>query len=404
MDIPVHSVPRSATPFVLTAFIQATAALTLSGLAILALVLLLAPPLFPEHSLRVERWYPNPTAPPQDNASEWVFPTLPTHGYAMAQAMISPLTASDYPFLQVHIEGRSAETEVAVIWSTDTQSAAINKYPLPWSSGTLSVLDLGSIRQWRGRVLHLGIAISGQAPGPVRIRSLEVVSPSALVRVQAAWSAATAFEGWHPYSINFAYGGSPANWPIGPLAVTAWVILASLLLALFQWLRGTHGRLLPLSMIMLCGWGLLDARWQLDLTRQHARTLHEYAGRSVAGKRADGEDGPLFRFILSAKALMPKPPQRVLLIPDAGDTLRAAQLRASYYLRPHNVYAEDLRPLCQGALDAGDYVLALGTHPSLQYVASTRRLSWSGCPALPAERLASTTVGQLFRIGDHSTL
>ena len=380
------------------ALLQAVAALAISGLGLLALGLVLTLPVFPKQVVRAERWY-HPARPgaSREDPSVWVLPALPITGHAVAQAGIRPLVADEYPFLRIRIEGRSAETEVAVLWRTDTRPTAINKYPLPWAGSSLSVLDLGFVRQWNGRVLNLGIAVGGRAPGPLRIHSLELASPSALGRLQAAWSAATAFEGWHAYSINFAYGGSPTNWSIGPLAVTAWVVLASIVLVVLQ-LVGRAPGALPFALVFLCGWLLLDARWQLDLARQQARTVHEYAGQSVMGKRASGDDGPLFRFLVSVKALIPKSPQRIVLIPSDQDPLRAKLLRTSYYLRPHNVYLEDLRPLCQGKLDVGDYVLALGTNRLFGYDAALHRLSWSDCPALPAQRVASTAVGQLFRI------
>ena len=95
----------------LTAPVQAATALTVSGLIMLSLLLLLMPPLFPEHSMQIEHWYRYPTTSQQGSPSDWVLPTPPARGYAMAEAVIPPLVAADYPLLRVYIEAaRSCRT------------------------------------------------------------------------------------------------------------------------------------------------------------------------------------------------------------------------------------------------------------------------------------------------------
>jgi hypothetical protein len=93
-----------------------------------------------------------------------------------------------------------------------------------------------------------------------------------------------------------------------------------------------------LASVVLAGWVLLDARWQLDLWRQLGLTRERYAGKSWLEKRLAAEDTALFRFALDVKARLPPSPQVVYLLasePDAAD--RYLQLRLRYHLLPHNV-------------------------------------------------------------------
>lgn len=379
-------------------------ALISSSLILSTIWLLLITPTTPQHTLQVTHWQGSPDAPRSDLASEWIFyPVIATGEAAWAQ--LAPLDAADYPILMVNIDGRTAGTEIAILWRTAARPNAINQYPLPWAATTKSALNLNSVRQWAGKIINVGIAVGGRATGAITIRDLTLQSYSALSAWQLIWTAATSFESFQPYSINFLHGGLPLDNTItGTLIIAAWIILAIILNLIWQWLLNNKQRTPSLVIIFLTGWILLDIRWQLNLIRQHEITQYEYAGQSALAKNLNGKNGPLFRFLTSAKELLPPTPQRILLIPSDQDIYQAKLQRASFYLRPHNVYSIDTKPWCQNKLRPGDYVLALGKPKMLRYTAN--RLHWDGCNSLAqpnatefvAERIANTAIGQLFLI------
>lgn len=391
--------------YILTSLLATAGALVSSGVVLLLLIIFLKSPLIPERTVQISAWYPTPGTSQLTKTSELIIPTVPNTGIII-RAKFHPVQASAYPLLLAQITGRTATTEVAVLWRTDTHPTALNKYILPWTvMGSLSVLNLGAIRQWAGQILDFGIVINGSATKTIHIHSMQLVAPSALGWLQELWANATSFEGFHGYSINFIHGGASIAWPLGLPLIAVWIILAELLLIGWQWLNNKTWQFWPLALVFLTGWLLLDARWQLDLLRQYTLTQYQYAGQTAIGKRLNNPDSALFRLALAIKATLPKSPQKILLIPSDTDSTRALLLRASYYLRPHNVYAADAMPLCQHQLSFGYYIVTLGESTAMRYTSG--KFTWKGCAAntpesnnagVSATRLISTSAGQLFRV------
>lgn len=376
--------------FPIKSLLHATIALVISSLMLISAWLLLMSPVLAMRNLEIKDWR--------------VFFPIEITGEAV-WAKLPSLDAADFPILRVNIEGRTAGTNVAVLWRTKDYPTKINQYLLPWAIGSVSALNLSSIRQWHGPILDIGIAVGGRATGPVRIRSFKLQSWSALEQLQLLWTLATSFEGFKAYTINFIYGGMPSNNYISAtVIIAAWIVLASVLMFIWQIFMEKQLTFVTFYLIIIIGWLILDFRWQLELIRQRELTVYEYAGQTIAAKRSNGKDGALFRFIAAIKDLLPKSSQRILLIPSDRDREHATLMRASFYLRPHNVYAIDTMPLCQKKLQAGDYVLSLGTSNLLNFV--NNRLLWEGCnlfigynnTGLIVDRIAATAVGQLFLI------
>jgi hypothetical protein len=371
----------------------------------LSVWLLLQPPIFSAQTLKVTKWhgltnYSHSNLP----SSEWKFyPIIPSGEIIWAQ--LNPFNAQDFSILTAKITGRSKETQVAVLWRSADNPNKINQYKLAWPIGNASALNLTAIRQWNGQIINLGIAVGGHAIDSVHIYSIHLQSMSALGKLQLLWTEATNFEGFRPYTINFIYGGIPSNNYISSVSiVTIWIIIASTLNFIQQLIIDKRIYSLPFYLIFITGWIILDIRWQWELIRQRNSTLHKYANHSIATRRFNDKDGAMFKFINTVKELLPPPPQRIILILGNPGANNLALTPASFFLRPHNVYAEDTLPLCQNRINSGDYVLALGFPKMLHY--AEQQLSWEGCkdmynlnnPKFTAKNIVTTSVGQLFLI------
>jgi len=445
---------------ILKTILHAAIALSASCLILFSAWLLLTSPIFPQHQINITNWRGLPNNH-NTSSAEWIFYPIEPAGEAIWAQLPFILNATNYHIITAHIEGRTTQTQAIILWRTQARPNVINKYPLPWPASSASTFNLNTVRQWTGNILNFGIAIGGQASTPVRVHSVTIQSLSALGQLQLLWTAATSFEGFRAYSINFIYGGLTLYTTIsGTLIIATWISLASLLSLISQLIRRFTRKNVPTSFrrklmsfrrklmsfrrkltsfrrkpeskldtgfrrcdevisgnrlitnklhlatfatILLIGWLILDMRWQLELMRQRELTIREYAGLTPEARRLNGKDGTLFRLITAAKNLMPKTPQRILLIPNTEDINNAKLSRASFYLRPHNVYTADMTPLCQSKLQPGDYIFSIGTPAKLLY--RDQRLSWEGCNVLLGEkqfliakRILATAVGQLFFI------
>lgn len=308
------------------------------------------------------------------------------------------LQAEDYASAIVELGGyRPGDTLLFFLWSEAEAPDTVLGTPLSWSGGETLAARLEAQSPWGGTVTALGVGVAGPLAAPVTIRRLSLVPRTRAAIAASVWREWTVFEGLDAHSSNFVIGGSDRVRPLfRPVpAAAAWVGLA---LALHSLVRAP-GRRWPdprvCASVVLAGWVLLDARWQVDLWRQLRLTRERYAGKSWLEKRLAAEDGDLYRFALDLRARLPPSPQVVYLLardPDVAD--RYLQLRARYHLLPHNVCSYYSLPPAE--LAPGEYLVVFGSRADLVYDAAAGTLR-SETEEIPVERILVGRLGTLYR-------
>ena len=338
--------------------------------------------------------------------------SVPKGSRAMAMAQDVSLTASDYSHVVVTLSGYRPTMNVLLLWSTSDAPSKIQGTPLAWTGGSELGLRLETVEPWQGLVTSVGIGVVGPVEDPITIQQVRLVPSSAGSWLGALWREWSTFEGFDGYSTNFVIGGSSqTSQRIRPVpAVAAWLGLALLLYALFavsgRW--GWDARVI--GSIVVLGWLLLDARWQLDLWRQLGITHERYAEKSWTEKRLAAEDGELFRFAMEVKRRLPEEPQALFVLtqsPESADRYLAH--RSRYHLLPHNVCSYYTHPPPKKEMRAGGYLLIFHPRSDIIYDESSGRLFWDHSGEVPdvaalreggllVEAIFSDELGSLYRM------
>lgn len=323
-------------------------------------------------------------------------------GVAIVQGAIAGLDADAYDRLRLGLETEGSVPELRLIWMrADDPGVTHEISPSPDAAGGAEI-SLDEAPDWRGRIIAIGLVLIGQPERPALVERL-VLEPSPLglrrflKRLSLAWHAD---EGWTGRSINFEYAGFRATRISLPLLVACWVGMSALLFGLMNppW-RG-HRSPAPYALILLCGWLLLDARWQWVLGERLARTYAAVADAGDSGTRPPGPDADLDPFLSEIRRRLPESPARVFLVASDPGGYPAGRVR--YHLLPHNssLGRSELPPLAQ--VQAGDYLLLLSTETGIRFDAVRGRLIGRD-GSLSVERLYRLPgQGALFRIqGGH---
>lgn len=322
---------------------------------------------------------------------------VPAGGRATALASGFRLQGEDYASAIVELGGYRPGDQLLFLWSEAAAPDAVLGTPLSWSGGETLAARLEAQPPWGRTLTALGVGVAGPLAAPLTIRRLRLVPRTRAAVAASVWREWAAFEGLDAHSSNFVIGGSDqVRPPFRPApAAAAWVGLS---LALHFLVRAS-GRRWPdprvCASVVLAGWVLLDARWQVDLWRQLRFTRERYAGKPWLEKRLAAEDGDLFRFALDLKARLPPSPQVVYLLardPDVAD--RYLQLRARYHLLPHNVCIYYSAPPAE--LAPGEYLVVFASRTDLVYDAAAGTLR-SETEEVPVERILAGRLGTLYR-------
>ena len=337
--------------------------------------------------------------------------SVPKGRRAAAMAPDVSLTASDYSYVVVTLSGYRPTIKVLLLWSTSDAPSKIQGTPLAWTGRSELGLRVETVQSWQGLVTSVGIGVVGPVEDPITIHRVRLVPSSPGSWLGALWREWTTFEGFDGHSTNFVIGGSSQmSQLIRPVpAVAAWLGLALLLYALFvasgrwSWDARVTGS------IVVLGWLLLDARWQLDLWRQLGITHERYAEKSWPEKRLAAEDGELFRFAMEVKRRIPEEPQTLFVLtqsPESAD--RYLALRSRYHLLPHNVCSYYSHPPPKEEMRPGSYLLVFHPRSDIIYDESSGRLFWDHDGRVPdvaafpgggllVEPIFSAELGSLYR-------
>ena len=320
--------------------------------------------------------------------------------------------ARPYDRLIWRIQGINPGQEVRLIWQIQSDSGNARQLPVQFNDLQTGSVQLRSQPDWQGYIVSLGLLVRGSFLQPLRIEKVELwpAPLSAAALLDQAWQEWTTSEYWSQRSAHFI-SGAPYRSLFHPVVMTAvWIGLSVILYVIYQFLAWPQQRwrFSPLMVPFLIGWGILDVRWQMDLTQRTLITDQRFAGKNAVEKRQAADDGELFRFLQKIRSHLPERPARIFVVNNDVANRKLLRnyvtARARYHLQPHNSFADvgDWSQL--GQARPGDYILILqpdkGIHQQsadLQYSSVQRRLQWSS-GSLSVENLYREALGQLLRV------
>ena len=327
---------------------------------------------------------------------------LDPQGRAFAAGSIMRLPAESFPVLEWRIDGLTPRAEVLFTWTTSADPTQTRSLPIGDVSVGTGKLRLDDDPHWNQTILTVGLMVRGTLLEPLSIHrlALEPDRSSATALLEQLWSEWTAFEGWHPYSINFIIGGARRDRLLSPtLAAAAWVGLSALLYAGLIVIRRRTWDIKPFILFFFAGWLALDGRWQLDLWRQLEITRETFAGKNWEEKRLAAEDSGLFQFAQTIKEQLTQDPARIFIIThNLLGTQYYRRVRMHYFLLPYNVSAQWTEPPPPAQTRAGDYLLFLYPVEGVTYDQASRTLLWGEDSALTVEPILKSRRGVLFQV------
>ncbi|HVO89615.1 MAG TPA: hypothetical protein VMV45_13815 [Casimicrobiaceae bacterium] len=304
--------------------------------------------------------------------------------------------SSDYPGIAWIAIDLTDATKADLLWRSDYTPGRVNALPLRIESGRLVPIVMKGQPGWIGNITGIALSLRGALPQPVRLRGATASPLGAINLLRDRAHEWLALETWTGTSINTVTGGADVqSLPLPLLLAFAAALAAGVTWVAYR--RGWNALAVapPVAIVtvFLLAWVVLDARWMWNLVRQVEVTGSQYAGKDWHEKHLASEDAPLFAFIEKARAKLPPPPARILVMADEP----YFRGRAAYHLYPYNViyspYANRLPTADQ--LRPGDAVLVYQRH-GVQYDAQNQVLRWDGTQTRKAKLLMVDHGSALF--------
>lgn len=317
------------------------------------------------------------------------------HDYALVTVHTS-FSASEYPFLSYEITGRHPDLRVSLMWRTLDNPSELYLYDLPWNEDKPSGTALHSNPEWRGRIIELGLRVTGESrESPLVVSHLTLEANSWRGAITSMWREWTTPRGWTQQSINYLYGTIRKHSLSPTLVMAAWAGAALILLAGTGLYRNRHD-FPSYGAVLLIPWVVLDLFWQHELSAQLTETKHLFGGKTTHEKHLADIDRHIYRYMRRLKEqVLPPPPSRIFIIHKSkGHNFE--RLKAQYYLLPNNVFNHGQTPPNRG-IEPGDYILLLGDLPGPTYFEHQGVLVWAENHSLKADLIDSDPGGTLYK-------
>ena len=309
----------------------------------------------------------------------------------MLSARVTPFGADGHPRVDFNLHSTDVlPVELVFLWRTQERPNRNFSKQLTWTDTHIAPLDLGPEDGWSGTITGVALVARGVLPRPLVLDSFSVptVSVASVIGdIAAQWAA---FIPIVAASVTLPFDAERSHYA----TLLAIVACGGFFAAAVYWL--VTRRALPRDTrvywaIVVAAWLIVDARFQVNLWRQLARTAAMFAGKSGEEKRLASDDHELYTLMREVSMALPPPPVRVHFIADD----LALRTRGSYFLYPQNVYhsmgARAPKPV-PDELRSGDYVLLFLTG-DLGYEPSTQTLVWRDGRRKPAEEILSRPPG-----------
>lgn len=313
---------------------------------------------------------------------------------AVLSARVEPFAADGHPRVDLNLHSTDVlPVELVFLWRTEERPNRNFSKALSWTGTRIAPLELGADDGWTGSITGVALAARGALARPLVLESFSVptVSVSTVIAdIVAQWST---FIPIVAASVTLPFDDERSQYATLLATLAGGGFLAAAGYRLLTRSSPPRDRRVYWA-IFIAGWLILDARWQINLWRQLARTAATFAGKNGEEKRLASDDRQLYTLMREVSAALPAPPARIHFIADD----LALRTRGSYFLYPHNVYhSVDTRarvPL-PDELRSGDYVLLFLTG-DVGYDRATNALAWRDGRRKPAEVILSRPPGLLL--------
>lgn len=251
--------------------------------------------------------------------------------------------------------------ELAMIWRSRERPDRTFTQPLEDVRETASV-DLRRHPDWTGTIQGLGLVVRGRLDAPLRVAGVSVRSNAwnaTFADMLGQW-AASPFSGQRTSIGQLSFESRFIAPPV--VVVVVAIALAVAWLGYRAWRRKEAIGAVPIAILFLAGWLLLDLRWQAMLWREHAAALRQFAGKTLDEAHASMEDAAIHAVARRIRDADRTRPARILVV-SGNEHLR---MRLAWFLYPENVLAgSDLqwyrKAIGAGELRPGDQVVLLLT-------------------------------------------
>ncbi|HEX3631259.1 MAG TPA: hypothetical protein VHZ01_02005 [Casimicrobiaceae bacterium] len=322
---------------------------------------------------------------------EFVLEATDGERLAVLSARVPPFAADGHPRVDFDLHSTDAlPVDLVFVWRTEERPNRNFSRQLTWTGTHIAPLELGPDDGWIGTVAGVALVARGALPRPLVLQSFSVPSVSiatVIGDIFAQWAAFIPIVG---ASVTLPFDDERSHYA----TLLATVAGGAFFAAALYWLLARRAVARDPRVywaIFVAGWLILDARFQVNLWRQLARTAATFAGRTGEEKRLASDDRGLYLLMKEVTAALPPPPVRIQFIAD-DRTLRE---RGSYFLYPQNVYYSDAmsaREPVPDELRSGDYALLFLTS-DLAYDRATQLLVWRDGRRKPAEEILSRPQG-----------
>lgn len=303
---------------------------------------------------------------------------LDPSGIAIVSARIQPFPAADYPRVEWAVTtSQPMPPQLTLLWRTREHPNKTYSAPIIWAGGNAghaSASQLSHTEGWNGTIAGIGLAVRGKFDSPLTIDGVTVPGVSSVTSISEV------LDQWTQY---FPFRGSSIAFPfdeerddrlsfLSATAVAQGLAIVAYLLAARRRRRRADARII--WAILIGGWLIVDARWQINLGRQLVHSAQAFAGKSADEKHLAADDGRFFALMQQVNGALPAPPARVFLFADEHGFC----VRGAYFLYPHNVYYVPDRVARlpnPGELSSGDFLLLFPTH-GISYDRDRHLLTW----------------------------
>ena len=215
-------------------------------------------------------------------------------------------------------------------------------------------IDLEKAPEWRGNVTEIGLIFYADGERSVAFHRLQLVAPGLLPQLNKLAQDWRETPTWSQVSVNWVRAGAQASAVSLPAFISAWVLIALLLLA-------ARARRMPAAgpsalLCLLAVWAVLDVRWTANSLVQLEDTIRAYP-LARATYLDFGDDKLTRQLVDSARPEIEQAGKRTVIMADEPG-MQFQVLRAKYLALPASIYVHE-GPVETVPTEFADYLLVL---------------------------------------------
>ncbi len=261
---------------------------------------------------------------------------------ALQSVVLNGIDAAENPILRYRFDQFPHTLELSLIFRR-VGDEDVTVVSLPWPGSVDAWFDLGTVPEWRGRIVELAFA---EYPTPQIVPPMQGFRPFTLVDASLesrSWKGdlsalATDWLGQWPWSQRSVHAlGRDTDTPRAQSLVLCLALLIALVvIGSFLILRLRGKTLLRVAVVAaVLAWLLLDLQWQSGLQWRHAATNSLYAEFEWPDRELHSADQDIVETARALKRDLRELPENSRILIHAGSSF--ATLRMIYHLLPLNV-------------------------------------------------------------------